>query len=206
MTDAGSRVVVDLLVTRAATSLAASPLARAVLRAEAARRLGVPDAAVVIEQQCAVCGARDHGRPTVRDAPFDVSLAHSGPVAVVAVSPGPRVGVDVELARPRRLLERLAARTFDPAALAAWQALPEVARPPAFLRGWTAKEAYLKAIGVGLALPLREVDERPRGWTTVLLDAAVPDGIVAVAVEAPGASVVVADVDPVSLSPGGARR
>ncbi len=63
-----------------------------------------------------------------------------------------RIGVDVETAS-----------TLEPAwsvlheeERAALAALPEEARPNVFLRLWTAKEAYLKAIGLGLR---REPDE-----------------------------------------------
>ena len=52
--------------------------------------------------------------------------------------------------RPRARLEPLAARILDPAEYAAWRALAPAEQLPAFLRHWTAKEAYLKALGVGL--------------------------------------------------------
>jgi 4'-phosphopantetheinyl transferase len=129
----------------------------------------------------------------VRDAPFHVSLAHSREVVVVAIAAA-RVGVDVEVVRPRRLLERLARRTLDADALASWCALPDGARLGAFVAAWTSKEAYLKAIGVGLVRPLRDVDAAPAGWTGLVLPDAVPGCVVAVAVEATAAGVEVREV------------
>jgi 4'-phosphopantetheinyl transferase len=82
------------------------------------------------------------------------NLSHSVDVAVLAVVPARRVGVDVERVRPGRDLEALATRFFSADEVTALRTLPESERQTAFYRCWTRKEAYLKARGEGLTLPL----------------------------------------------------
>jgi 4'-phosphopantetheinyl transferase len=86
------------------------------------------------------------------------SLSHSGEVALVAVAAGIEVGVDVELRRPLPDLESLVARYFSPPERAAIEAVPAGRRLEAFFDYWTAKEAYLKAGGDGLARRLDAFD------------------------------------------------
>ena len=76
------------------------------------------------------------------------NLSHSGPLAVLAVSPLP-VGADVEAPGPARL--SVAERCFLPEELAWMEEAPE--ERFAFL--WTRKEAVMKCCGLGLALPPR---------------------------------------------------
>jgi phosphopantetheinyl transferase len=74
-------------------------------------------------------------------------LAHSGNVLVCAVTQRDTVGVDVETRGPRTAAAGLAERYFT-AAEAEWVAADPDAR---FRMLWVLKEAYLKALGVGLA-------------------------------------------------------
>ncbi|HSD54401.1 MAG TPA: 4'-phosphopantetheinyl transferase superfamily protein [Burkholderiales bacterium] len=106
-----------------------------------------------------VFGEGSHGKPFVA-APehgrsLRFSLSHSGEVALVAVSLGREVGVDVERVRPREDLAGFVARYFSPLERQALQRLLSVDRLRAFFETWTLKEAYLKACGEGL---LRELD------------------------------------------------
>lgn len=89
---------------------------------------------------------------------WEFSVSHSGDLALVAVTRGAWVGVDVEALRPLAAAERLAAAHLSPAEWARYRELPAAQRSLAFLRAWTAKEAYVKAEGVGLARPLRDVE------------------------------------------------
>jgi len=133
-----------------------------------AHALGVAPACVQIDRRCRHCGDPDHGKPTVAGAPgFSFSVSHSGALLAVAVVHGAQVGVDVEEVRPRRHLDRLAARVLTPAEHARWEALPAEARLDAFLRHWTEREAYLKAIGLGLRGPLRDALAGSSGWAIV---------------------------------------
>jgi 4'-phosphopantetheinyl transferase len=89
------------------------------------------------------------GRP-VADPPADVSLSHGGGWVAAAGSRCGRVGVDVE--GSRAVSPALARRCLSTAELT-WlgQARDAHGRRERFLRLWTAKEAYLKAVGTGLA-------------------------------------------------------
>lgn len=96
-----------------------------------------------------------NGRPC-SDSPVDVSLSHQGGwIAAVASGTG-RIGIDVETLR--EVAPSLAQRCLSAAELA-WLkgAQPGVPRSLRFSRLWTAKEAYLKATGVGLAADPREI-------------------------------------------------
>ena len=84
--------------------------------------------------------------PEVPGSAISFSLSHSQSFAVVAVADSARVGVDIEVIRPRARLDALAKRVLSPAEHADWLDYPPTARLRAFLERWTAKEAYLKAI------------------------------------------------------------
>lgn len=94
-----------------------------------------------------------NGRPALAGGAadrLDFSLSRSGEVALVAVSAEP-VGADIEAAMPRPGLPGVARARF-PAAEAARIAAGCCGSPPdSFYRHWTAKEAYLKLTGLGLA-------------------------------------------------------
>ena len=79
------------------------------------------------------------------------NLSHSESKGLAAVSRGARVGVDIEFAREGRAFTDIADRFFSQAESAELRALPPEARPTAFYRAWTRKEAYLKAWGTGLS-------------------------------------------------------
>ena len=110
-------------------------------------------------------------------------MSHSGSVALVAVAAGGvPIGVDVEVVRSRRNLDALAARVLAPDVYDRWRARPDDERLRAFLQEWTAKEAYLKAIGVGIVTRLAAVDPRPPQWSNTEIE--VPHAIAHVAARA----------------------
>lgn len=84
------------------------------------------------------------------------SLANTRELAVGLFALEHDVGVDVELVAPIEALE-LAARYFSAHELAELTTLEEAARRARFYELWTLREAYLKARGVGLTLPLEEL-------------------------------------------------
>jgi 4'-phosphopantetheinyl transferase len=86
------------------------------------------------------------------------NMADSGDVALVAVSCGREVGVDIERMKDRPDLSGAAARCFCPAELEAYQAAPAERREEIFYTFWSRKEAYIKARGEGMSLVLREID------------------------------------------------
>jgi medium-chain acyl-[acyl-carrier-protein] hydrolase len=99
-----------------------------------------------------------HGKPAASGesdrggVKFNVS--HSGELLFLAIAQGREVGVDVERLRPLPDWRELAGRFFAPAEVAGLDRLPAPERERAFFQCWTRKEAYIKAHGLGLTLPL----------------------------------------------------
>jgi 4'-phosphopantetheinyl transferase len=103
------------------------------------------------------------GRPALAP-PFDASglvfnLAHTRGLVALAVARGAPLGIDVEIYEKKVPLE-VARRYFSPAEVDALEALPGDAQPRRFLRLWTLKESYLKAVGAGIAAGLDSVTFR----------------------------------------------
>ena len=90
--------------------------------------------------------ATPEGKPECVAGPA-ISLSHSGEIVVCAVAAGGSIGVDVETRRPRTPVMALAAQYFSPLEASWIEADPD----RRFQMLWVLKEAYLKALGVGLA-------------------------------------------------------
>jgi 4'-phosphopantetheinyl transferase len=97
-----------------------------------------------------------NGKPALADDRSDLrfNLAHSGPLAVCALARGAELGVDLERVRPIDDAGAVARSSFSPGEVERLESLPEAARLRAFYEAWTRKEAFLKALGDGLARPL----------------------------------------------------
>ena len=87
-------------------------------------------------------------------APF-FNLSHSNGRAVMAVSRTPELGVDIEFTGKKRRVAKIAHRYFADEEIRALLALPDSAQQSRFYELWSLKEAYIKARGLGLAIPLR---------------------------------------------------
>lgn len=125
-------------------------IGRGWLRVLLGEYLAIPPTAICLE-------ASPLGKPCLAGEPgsdLRFNVAHSADVALIAVTRGREIGVDVEGERPDVRWPDLAERFFAPVETAAIQALPEPERRAAFFRCWTRKEAYLKALGLGLHVNL----------------------------------------------------
>ncbi len=92
-------------------------------------------------------------KPFLEEGPaFNVS--HSEAALLIGVTDHGRLGVDIEKQRPIEDHEQLARRYFSAAETAELLSLPGSERDRAFLRLWTRKEAFIKALGGGLSIPL----------------------------------------------------
>jgi 4'-phosphopantetheinyl transferase len=135
----------------------------------------------------------------------EFNLSHSEGMAILAITRGLTVGVDLERIPHVPDLQPLASRFFSAHEIAALNALPPEARDIAFYCCWTRKEAFLKALGNGLAHPLDSFDvsldedrpgilairgdsESPSSWTLFHLRPG-PDYVGALAVKGDGVQV-----------------
>ncbi len=101
-----------------------------------------------------------HGKPRVDShdgsGRLCFNLSHTRGSVAVAVALDREVGVDVERIAPDRADEAVARELFAPAEFAALCDEPKAGRAEAFFDVWTLKEAYIKAVGLGVALPLKD--------------------------------------------------
>jgi 4'-phosphopantetheinyl transferase len=97
-----------------------------------------------------------HGKPALAGEMESLcfNISHSADLALIAVARERAVGVDIERIRPDVADEQLARRFFSPPEVAALLALPREDRQQGFFSCWTRKEAYIKARGEGLSIPL----------------------------------------------------
>ncbi len=123
---------------------------RAALRRVLADRLGCSPAAIRFS-------SGRNGKPTLEGGRGHVefNLAHSGGDAVIALAGDAAIGVDIELLRPIEDVESLARLVFSDVERRELEFASDPAS--AFLNGWTRKEAYVKALGLGLTAPLTEI-------------------------------------------------
>lgn len=99
-----------------------------------------------------------NGKPRLAAGDLHFNLAHSGDLALIAITRQGPVGVDLEWLRPMTSALELAERNFHPQELAAIRAASDADRSRIFLRCWTRKEAVIKALGVGIGHPLDSFD------------------------------------------------
>jgi phosphopantetheinyl transferase len=105
-------------------------------------------------------GSGKKGKPCLENSaasPFSFNLSHSGDLAVVAVGGVSEIGVDIEQVRPAPDWEEIAKGTFRREEAEWVRAAAVERRAGAFFEVWTAKEAYVKANGHGLAHMLHSV-------------------------------------------------
>ena len=98
-----------------------------------------------------------HGKPRLSEGSagrLHFNASHSKEHALFAFCAEEAVGVDIELVREIRESEQIVRRFFCPEEVADWTSLPHRLRCRGFFDCWTRKEAYVKALGGGLGVPL----------------------------------------------------
>ena len=102
----------------------------------------------------------EHGKPhLVQETAITFNLSHSGDLALIGVTEGRAIGVDLERFRERLEMDKIAKRHFSAGEVAKLFSLSkDTLREAAFYECWTRKEAYIKARGEGLSLGLDRFD------------------------------------------------
>lgn len=126
---------------------------RSALRFLLSRYLGLPPAEIRFEYQ-------PSGKPELaaQQNPhrLQFNVSHSAGLALIAVTTGHRVGIDIEKIRADIDITALAERFFSARERTSLRALSDHLRVPAFFACWTRKESFLKATGNGLSFPLAD--------------------------------------------------
>ena len=99
-----------------------------------------------------------NGKPALHGRKLEFNLSHSGSFALVAVTAHRPIGVDVERMREAISSHSIARQYFSPVEVAELETVPSEQRELAFFTCWTRKEAFIKAQGLGLSLPLDSFD------------------------------------------------
>ena len=124
---------------------------RGLLREVLAGYLGREPGALCLE-------AGSHGKPALagEDNPAGLrfSCSHSADLGLLAVARGRELGVDLECHRPMPDALQMAAQFFAPGEVAELRRVPTAAQLHTFYECWTRKEAFVKALGLGLSFPL----------------------------------------------------
>jgi len=130
-----------------------SLISRALLRTLLGRYLEMPPETLAFSYS-------PYGKPSLAalDTPLRFNVSHSGELLLIAVTVERALGVDVEEIRPDTSVIEIAERFFSENERRSLAGVPQALQRDAFFDCWTRKEAYIKAKGDGLSLPLDQFD------------------------------------------------
>lgn len=131
---------------------------RGVLRTLLGRYLGHDPAAIVFRYGPNEKPYLDTPRGPAGGPELHFNLSNSSELAVVAVTVATEVGADVERLREMPDALSISERFFSTAERQVLAAVDDAERDRAFFHCWTRKEAYLKAVGTGITVPLDRFD------------------------------------------------
>jgi len=100
---------------------------------------------------------------------LNFNLSHSGSMALYAITRNMEIGVDVERVHSDFAYEEIAKRFFSANEVSILRVIPTEKKLEAFYTCWTRKEAYAKAHGKGLSLPLDSFDVSFAPWEPPML-------------------------------------
>lgn len=103
--------------------------------------------------------------------PLHFNLSHTAGGIAFAAFQRP-LGIDLEALSSRRSLDRIAEIALSPSEAAIWETLSSDQRTLFLLLRWTLKEAYIKSLGLGFAIPLHTLTLLPPPAPYKLLDPA----------------------------------
>lgn len=117
----------------------------------------------------------ERGRPELHTVPpgapdLRFNLSHTPGLVACAVTVGRAIGIDVEYIGRQLAHENIPERFFSVREVRDLRALPSQEQHRAFFDYWTLKESYIKARGLGLALPLGQFTFIRRGEQPPLIE------------------------------------
>lgn len=111
-----------------------------------------------IEAQKIIIKTAEYGKPFLAEGDLFFNLSHTGNKFVVVVSNGCEVGIDLEQLRNRKSTPALVEKCFSKIERGYWHSLSEQQKTIMFYRFWVRKEAFVKAVGRGIALGLNQCE------------------------------------------------
>jgi 4'-phosphopantetheinyl transferase len=129
-------------------------LTRALERDVLSRYLGVEPAELVLTRN-------EYGKPALAEpvnCPIAFNLSHTKGLSVCAVAAGQIIGVDVESLQRTNVHQDIAKRFFANSEAGFLERLNDAPKQIEFLKLWTLKEAFIKARGLGLSIPLKSFE------------------------------------------------
>jgi 4'-phosphopantetheinyl transferase len=100
------------------------------------------------------------GKPFVSSeisrSPLQFNLSHSDKMVIMAVTLNRSIGIDVEYLKRKGKTIEIADNFFSPIEVKQLLSVPVQQRNERFFDFWTLKEAYIKACGMGMSIPLNE--------------------------------------------------
>lgn len=100
-----------------------------------------------------------HGKPSCADnEAIQFNLSHSKNIALYAFARNLTLGIDIEYIDPDFKADAIAQRFFSASEANLLHQLTGKTKIKAFFNGWTRKEAFLKALGLGLSYSLKRVE------------------------------------------------
>lgn len=99
-----------------------------------------------------------YGKPALSSNLLYFNLSHSADCLAIAVSRLENIGIDIERIKPRNGMPGLAMRCFSAAEYEFWSDLPAERQLTMFYQLWNRKEAFVKAVGRGIAVGLAQCE------------------------------------------------
>lgn len=92
----------------------------------------------------------EHGKPYIKDYPIHFNITHAHQIALIAICKTHELGIDIEFQRKNLHFKEIINRHFHPDEIKQFSSLHESQQTQSFYHAWTCKEAYVKAIGMGM--------------------------------------------------------
>lgn len=100
----------------------------------------------------------EFGKPFIENSDIEFNISHSGDIIIFAFTLNNKIGVDIEFMKDKVKFKEIIHRFFSENEIKEFLTVEEEKQKEAFFNGWSRKEAYIKAVGKGLGIPLNSFD------------------------------------------------